>query len=183
MNGMETQKGSYRRAREMNRNQLIRIREIFAPFFRVFSDYCVSYAVYNCIIEAEERKNEKGEDTFIICFTFDVSGENGVTVKRDILYSVEKDEVYYNPKEFVFEKGHYDDLEKAIRDVIKGFNSIDIPFNKMIVEEGTRWVYGMIGKGCNEKGEEYSDYVIFVKSEKVFGSYALPKYDSEVELY
>ena len=66
MNGMETQKGSYRRAREMNRNQLIRIREIFAPFFRVFSDYCVSYAVYNCIIEAEERKNEKGEDTFII---------------------------------------------------------------------------------------------------------------------
>lgn len=168
--------------KEMNRNQLIRMREIFGPFFKVLNDYCTSYSIYKCHIYGETLLREGGKEEHMVNFDFVVSGANG-TLKEDYLvYSFERDDVFFSDK-FTFERGHEEDVIKAIKKLIYDFNSITTPFNKITVENGTRWVLGIIGEDVDRNGVLYEGYVIFLKSDLAFEEYAIPTNENDVVLY
>jgi hypothetical protein len=158
------------------------MKEIFGPFFKVFNDYCTSYSIYKCHIYGETLCQPNGGEEHRINFDFVVSGANG-TVKEDyMVYSFEKDDVFYSDK-FTFDRGHEEAVINAIRKVIYDFNSISTPFNKITVENGTRWVLGIIGEDVDRNGVLYDGYVIFLKSDLVFDEYSIPTNENDVVLY
>lgn len=156
----------------LNSNQLIRMREIFAPFFRVLEDRCISYSIYNCKIEGKTVGNESR-----IVFDFLVSDEKGVEKRDVIIYVLEEDDFYVRDT-FKFEKGSEKKVREAIKKVIYDLNSVDILFNKIHVEFGSRWIMGGIFEDIDPKtGVKYDGYILFLKSELAFGDHSVQMED------
>ena len=95
-------------AKYLNGNQLIRMREIFNPFFKVLEECCTSYAIYKCTIEAEVVGGESR-----VKFDFKVSDERGTAKVDTILYVIEED-CFYVKDSFKFEKGSERKVNNAI---------------------------------------------------------------------
>lgn len=167
--------------KEMNKNQLIRMREIFKPFFKALNDNCLSYVIYKCNISGRSiiRADKTEED--LVDFEFTVSGESGNYRKDIITYSFNRDDIFYNSDRFVFEEGCEGLLLQAFRNVINGFNTIPFSFNRMTVENGTRWVMGIVGEDVDRKTKQVIDgYAIFLKSDMVLEEYAVPADENDV---
>lgn len=170
--------------KEMNKNQLIRMREIFKPFFKALNDNCLSYVIYKCNISGRSIIHEDKTEEDLVDFEFTVSGESGNCRKDIITYSFNRDDIFYNSNRFEFEPGSEGLLLQAFRDVINGFNTIPFSFNRMTVENGTRWVMGIVGEDVDKKTKQIIDgYAIFLKSDMVLEEYAVPADDSDVVLY
>lgn len=167
--------------KEMNKNQLIRMREIFKPFFKALNDNCLSYVIYKCNISGRSIIHADKTEEDLVDFEFTVSGESGNYRKDIITYSFNRDDIFYNSERFVFEEGCEGLLLQAFRDVINGFNTIPFSFNRMTVENGTRWVMGIVGEDVDRKTKQVIDgYAIFLKSDMVLEEYAVPADENDV---
>lgn len=167
--------------KEMNKNQLIRMREIFKPFFKALNDNCLSYVIYKCNISGRSIIHADKTEEDLVDFEFTVSGESGNYRKDIITYSFNRDDIFYNSDRFVFEEGCEGLLLQAFRNVINGFNTIPFSFNRMTVEKGTRWVMGIVGEDVDRKTKQVIDgYAIFLKSDMVLEEYAVPADENDV---
>lgn len=168
--------------KQMNRNQMIRMKEIFGPFFKTLEDYCESYVIYKCTIYGEMRRSSAGKEIPVINFDFSVSSENG-SLKRDyIVYRMDTEEVLYN-KSFKFEESAKEKVANAVRKIVYDFNSITTRFNKITAENGSKWISGIMAEDVGKDGQLYEGYVIFLKSDRNFNEYALASYEEDVEIY
>lgn len=157
----------------LDRNELIRVKEIFYPFFKTLEDYCLSYSIYSVSIQGLSMGGRR-----FVSFDFTVSTANGSIRKDSIMYNVDTTEIFYSDK-FKFERGSEEKILYAVRSVIDGINTIPHNINKLTVEAGTSWVMGIIGKDI-ENGVMYDGYVMFLKSDVVFESYGLPSWEMKV---
>ena len=64
---------------------------------------------------------------------------------------------------------------------MNGFNTIPFSLKRMSVENGTRWVMGIVGEDVDRKTKQVIDgYAIFLKSDMVLEEYAVPADENDV---
>lgn len=157
----------------LNRNQLIRIKEIFNPFFRVFEDHCLSYSIYKVVIQAEMFDAKP-----YLSLDFMVSDVNGSLKSDSIMYSLNDDDLFYSDS-FKFERGSDGKILSAVKKMMLDLDTIPIKLNKLIVESGSRWTLGVLGDDVDPKtNEKYDGSVLFLKSDLMFNAYSLTNEDA-----
>lgn len=156
----------------LNRNQLIRVKEIFNPFFKVFDENCLSYSIYRVVIQAE-MFNKKP----YLSLDFMVSDINGSMKTDSIMYSLNEDDLFYSDS-FKFEEGSNGKILSAVKKMMLDLDTIPIKLNKLIVESGSRWTLGVLGDDIDPKTKEkYDGSVLFLKSDLMFSAYSLSGVD------
>ena len=159
--------------------QLVRVGEIFRPFFSVLESYCSSHVFYKVSISGEPVNGVTRYN-----FAFQASNEDGNLVGSGFgaTFIPSEKSVCWS-KGVIFEKGAMKKVYEAFQNVIDGINTIDIPLNSVLAEAGDKWVFGAVLEDRDQRTDVlYNGHILFLKSNRYFGDYGLKKDGSFVEI-
>lgn len=155
-------------AKYLSKNQLIRIKEIFKPFFDTLNDTCISYSIYRVSVQGTLLNNRR-----YVSLDFTVSDEGGHLKQDSLMYDIDADDLFYSDK-FKFVKNSEKTLLSSIKRMIEEMGTIPIDLNKLVIENGTSWTLGVIGPDVDRHtGTVYDGAVLFLKSNLYFEQYSL----------
>ena len=166
---------------KLNKVQLTRIGEIFRPFFDELENTLISHIVYR-VSFSRDFNPESG--SFVRMY-FTLSDEEGVQQDAWVVFNEGSKDWVWSLKKVKFDNSRLKELKKAFVNVIAGIDSIEINMGMVIVEAGTKWVFGTVVKDESKTikhRKKTQDYILFLKSNQYFEDYALKKDGNSVHI-
>lgn len=167
---------------QFTKTQLIRMGEIFRPFFDELEVSLYSHLVYRVSI----MRDYSPDSGSYVRMYFTLSDEEGVQKDAWAIFNETKKTLEWSSNKLKFDKSRSAKLKKAFIDVIEGIDTIDIDMDVVLVEAGSKWVFGMVVQDETnaefKNRKEKDDYILFLKSNLYFEDYALKKDGNSVQI-